>query len=535
MIKKSISKISLSIAMILAAPLSSYAEEISHFKHFKAPEQYKPDTHASVFAIRNGLDSSIQQPLWAKFILPKGVNTKIQSVKWYGIIRTTHFPLQGDALDQDPLSVEERLLRDGNKHLEILKSLDYQVKIRNGASPNIKNKGIDIPTLGDNMTFVGKPKVKYLQNWLINVPADSDLSQQPSNTLVGPHLPSPDTQPVRVYLFEFSANLQDASANDQAFVSVNPMIRKGLIDATSINWSYVVPDVELGDVRYSEREQTNPNNEPMTLTSALVLNDARAFPFKARGGQEYSASIGIFDDVLEDTPTLNMVTALSQQALVNQLENKNSDLQQEKRTLLVEKQNLQTSLNNEQTQKNLQIGKVNELKVSNKRLLETVRRVENRNADLYRTRNQHQDRINELKAETAFGFQLKDKPSGQCLEAANGQFHNGNNVRINACNNSKAQRWTWNAVNFQIRSVWGNKCLDTQGSQQNNGNIIIYDCHNPDHPHVINQKFNIIDGKIRLIANPNIVLHTNGNWKGANVSLYQHHGGANQIWTKTAK
>ncbi|RLV60104.1 hypothetical protein D5018_08785 [Parashewanella curva] len=521
MFNRSIKKISFSIALVFSAPLIVQAEEISYFKHFTNLQQYLIDSHShALSASRVPMKSSITNPLWARHDTSRSITVDVNSIKWYGIIRTTH-------LSEDGVN---RAFEEGLANLEKFKDLQFQIKMKTQGFA----KGRDntkLPQLTNIREFIGKPKVTYLKNWVINANGYQIQTEQPEDTHIGPNV-TVTNKPVRLYFFEFSVNIPNTRISSNAlFTTVNPILESDLIEGAKTDWLYIIPDIEVGNARYIERELVDSSSEQKPLAPALVNNNGRFFGFKASGQQEYSAAIGLFDDVLEDTPTMTQVSTLEQYNDINTLRSEKSSLEEQRSTLIVEKQNLQTELTQEQVQKNLQIGKVNELTIQNSRLSQDKTALSQEKASLTATNSQLKAQINSLIRQSDYGFSLKDH-SGLCMDVSNGQFHNSNNVQLYSCNNTVAQRWKYDKHTGQIRNIVGNKCLDTQNNHSNNASIVIYDCVSLSSPYIKHQQFDFVGNTIRVRANPNVAIHTNGSQNHSNVSLYRYHGGANQRWEK---
>ena len=122
----------------------------------------------------------------------------------------------------------------------------------------------------------------------------------------------------------------------------------------------------------------------------------------------------------------------------------------------------------------------------------------------------------------------RDKKSGKCMTVEDGEINNGLKVETRTCNGSDAQKWFYNPVKGTMKSgVAGNYCLDIPaGDTSNHVQLHIWSCQEGNQ----NQMFDEYDGMFRARLNESKVLDSAGTNEGAQIILYDSHGGNNQRW-----
>ncbi|WDE09132.1 ricin-type beta-trefoil lectin domain protein [Thalassomonas viridans] len=123
-------------------------------------------------------------------------------------------------------------------------------------------------------------------------------------------------------------------------------------------------------------------------------------------------------------------------------------------------------------------------------------------------------------------FSLINKNNGRCLDVAGGWTFNGTNVQSYDCNNSRAQKWFYEASTGFVRSRlnW-NKCLDNGGQFYNNGKLVLWSCQNSD-----NMRWNITGNSLRPRTAHRMAVHAFGTGNSSNVGLWSYLGGNEQQW-----
>jgi streptogrisin C len=117
--------------------------------------------------------------------------------------------------------------------------------------------------------------------------------------------------------------------------------------------------------------------------------------------------------------------------------------------------------------------------------------------------------------------------NNKCIDVPGANFSDGVLVQMYTCNGTNAQRW--NHVNGQLQTSNG-KCLDAAGGgTANNTPIQIVGCH--DHP-AQQFVFSAAGDLVNPVSNRCVDIRDwNGN-DGAQLILYDCHGGANQKWRR---
>jgi streptogrisin C len=117
--------------------------------------------------------------------------------------------------------------------------------------------------------------------------------------------------------------------------------------------------------------------------------------------------------------------------------------------------------------------------------------------------------------------------NGKCIDVPNANFSDGVLVQMWTCNGTNAQRWA--AVNGQLQTSNG-KCLDAAGGGTgNNTPIQIVGCHNhPAQQWVLSAAGDLVNPVSNRCVD---IRDWNGN-DGAQLILYDCHGGANQKWRR---
>jgi streptogrisin C len=117
--------------------------------------------------------------------------------------------------------------------------------------------------------------------------------------------------------------------------------------------------------------------------------------------------------------------------------------------------------------------------------------------------------------------------NNKCIDVPGANFADGVLVQMYTCNGTNAQRW--NHVNGQLQTANG-KCLDAAGGgTANNTPIQIVGCHN--HP-AQQFVFSAAGDLVNPVSNRCVDIRDwNGN-DGAQLILYDCHGGANQKWRR---
>jgi len=117
--------------------------------------------------------------------------------------------------------------------------------------------------------------------------------------------------------------------------------------------------------------------------------------------------------------------------------------------------------------------------------------------------------------------------NNKCIDVPGANFSDGVLVQMYTCNGTNAQRW--NHVNGQLQTSNG-KCLDAAGGgTANNTQIQIVGCH--DHP-AQQFVFSAAGDLVNPVSNRCVDIRDWNAGDGAQLILYDCHGGANQKWRR---
>ncbi|CAM3472979.1 ricin-type beta-trefoil lectin domain protein [Parendozoicomonas haliclonae] len=131
-------------------------------------------------------------------------------------------------------------------------------------------------------------------------------------------------------------------------------------------------------------------------------------------------------------------------------------------------------------------------------------------------------------------FALKDQRSGLCVSVKDGVMNDKQNVELAACSEQRHdQKWYLRASETAghtrgaklVNKKNDGFCLDlSEGNASNGGNVQIFTCQNKH-----NMRWGLDEeGFVRSRHNYSLVMDANGNYPGANLTVWQQHGGANQ-------
>ncbi|MGB0894165.1 MAG: ricin-type beta-trefoil lectin domain protein [Parashewanella sp.] len=572
---KTIFKSRVALSILLATTTAANAEEISYFKNYVAPDNYVAETHFNIAnKFTRNLRTSADKPMWQhvdmKHIGQLGVEWK--SVKWYGLI-VRDFGVNG----------HEKAVADRSKNLAKYLKMNHHVVLRKQAEHTFIGSNPDqisnvIPTgVHNDYSFVGKPAAKVLREWVFPVPQDFNVTEEVTSntTIVRSNKPGDFFFPTtRVYLMEYSANIPVTKLKKgNYFLTINPLIGKEEFEGRTY-WHWVANDINEIDATPRETDN-NANHYSANLRDALRRFNGIPDASLSHG---FTASMGLFDDELENVPTLKVHNLGELDLKAREGSNSDPELVKQNKLLVARNQdlasqvievrkNLTTRLNEVGAELTTRIRQLNEassantrLSVANVNLTSQVvqaeakaTRLKNENQDLENQKRQEEQRNQTLNSEnnnlknslnsanqkiaqiTGFQesnvFSLRGHASGKCLDVAHWKVANGTNVLSYQCHGGNNQKWVFNPTTGQIKSKLGNQCLDIGGNHNvNSANLKTWTCLPFGHSAMKNQSFIFSGNLIYSKANPRLVIDSNGNHNSANVSVHHVHGNANQQW-----
>ncbi len=120
---------------------------------------------------------------------------------------------------------------------------------------------------------------------------------------------------------------------------------------------------------------------------------------------------------------------------------------------------------------------------------------------------------------------LIKRGQSHCIDRVNNGTTNGTNIQLYQCNDSEAQRFSYNKIDGTIRAANNqSKCMDVNGGNTGNDtNIQVWDCLGGDSQRF---DFDLQTGEIKLRKAPNKCVDVAGGWNsnGTNIQLYDCNG-----------
>jgi Beta-1,3-glucanase/Ricin-type beta-trefoil lectin domain len=123
------------------------------------------------------------------------------------------------------------------------------------------------------------------------------------------------------------------------------------------------------------------------------------------------------------------------------------------------------------------------------------------------------------------GVSLISNWNGKCIDVPGSNFVDGAQLQMYTCNNTSAQKWTFNAGRLESQN---GKCMDVSGGGTANGTLIqIVGCStNPAQQFVLSAAGDLVNPQANRCLD---IKDWNGN-DGAKVQIWDCGGGANQKW-----
>lgn len=130
-------------------------------------------------------------------------------------------------------------------------------------------------------------------------------------------------------------------------------------------------------------------------------------------------------------------------------------------------------------------------------------------------------------------FSIVDHRSGKCFDIPGNDNNVGRNVNIQLwwCDkNANDQKWIYKPKSGKLHNYANqNYCLDYEGWQANGSPVKLWDCAGVPNQH---QAIDFVGSTIRPRGNLDFAIDANGWHDSANITLWWHHGGSNQQWTR---